>query len=96
MKRTYYKHGDWSAICDVCGFKFKASHMRKRWDGLMTCESDWEMRNPLDFIRPPMENVTVPWQRPEGSDTFITFRIKTMSGDNLLAMDGSYITTMMS
>ena len=32
-KGWYYKSGDWLAICDSCGRKFKASQLRERWDG---------------------------------------------------------------
>lgn len=69
--RNYLKPGDWNCICDVCGFEFKASQIRKRWDGLMTCPSDFELRNPLDFLRVPADRQSVPWARPEGPDTFI-------------------------
>jgi hypothetical protein len=65
------KLGEWNAICKVCGFKFKSSEMRKRWDGLMVCKEDYETRNPQDFIRAPKEDTSVPWTRPEKPDTFI-------------------------
>ncbi len=70
FKKTYFKSGDWNAICDVCGFKFKASKLQKRWDGLMVCNQDFELRHPQDFIRPIKENISVPWTRPrsEGDD----------------------------
>jgi hypothetical protein len=63
--KTYLKLGDWNAVCDVCGFKFKASQMKKRWDGLMVCSEDYELRNPLDFIKVPNEKIDVPWARPD-------------------------------
>jgi hypothetical protein len=71
-----YKPGSWNAICDLCGFKFKSDQLRKRWDGLMACEADWEMRNPQEFIKVPKDNPSTPWQRPEATDTFVsvTFR----------------------
>lgn len=46
-----YILGDANAICDVCGFKFKLSKLRKRWDNAMCCNKDWEPRNPLDRIK---------------------------------------------
>ncbi len=61
---TYYKHGDWNAVCDSCGFQFKASQLRKRWDGFMVCKDDWEARHPLDFIKTPRERISTPWARP--------------------------------
>ena len=66
-----FKLGDWEAICDVCGFKFKAEQLRQRWDGLMTCHKDWEPRHPMDFFRMPEERISVPWSRPEAADTFV-------------------------
>lgn len=68
---NYYKSGTWNAICDVCGFKYKADQLRKRWDGLMVCKEDYEPRNLLDFIRAVPDNQTVPWVRPESTDVFI-------------------------
>lgn len=63
------KLGDWNAICDVCGFKKKASELRKRWDGLMVCEDDWETRHPSDLYRFPTSTESiVPWTKPESSD----------------------------
>jgi len=42
---------EYNTICDVCGFKFKASELKQRWDGPMVCKDDWEPRNILDFYR---------------------------------------------
>lgn len=68
---TGLKWGDWNAICQVCGFKFKANQLRKRWDSLMVCKEDWEPRHPQDLIKQPKEDTSVPWTSPERSDTFI-------------------------
>lgn len=43
--------GTWATICDVCGFRFPSSKLKKRWDGLMTCETDWETRHPQTLIK---------------------------------------------
>jgi len=67
-KETYYKKGDWNAICDVCGFKFKASQLRKRWDNMRVCSDDWEERQPQDLLRARPDDQSVPWTRPEGED----------------------------
>ena len=71
MTTSYLKLGAWNSICDVCGFKYKAFQLRKRWDGLMVCKDDWEPRHPQDLIKIPKEDVSVPWSRPEQADTFI-------------------------
>lgn len=71
MVGNYYKRGSYNAICDVCGFKFKSYQLRKRWDNLMVCEKDFELRHPMDFLKAPKENLAVPWTRPEQTDQFI-------------------------
>lgn len=70
MRSTWLTLGDWNAICDVCGKKYKASSLRRRWDGLMTCTEDWETRQPQDLIRPIPDHQEVPWTRPDVSPTF--------------------------
>ena len=70
--RDYYRHGDYNAICDVCGLKYKASELRKRWDGAMVCQEDWEPRHPQEFIRAIKETSTLPFTRTEATDTFIS------------------------
>ena len=60
--------GDWNAICDICGLKFKASELRKDWRGLMVCVRDWEPRHPQDFLRVRSDDPSVPWTRPQGND----------------------------
>lgn len=69
--RPRFDSGDWKAICDSCGREFKASHLRKRWDGFMVCPDDWEPRQPQDFVRGVADVQAPPWTRPEVSDTFI-------------------------
>ena len=71
MGSNYYKRGDYNAICDVCGFKFKASEMRKTWKGLYVCHDDYEPRQPQDFLRARTDKQSVPWARVEPDDTFI-------------------------
>lgn len=71
MPRTWFVSGDWNAICDVCGFRYKASQLRKRWDGLMVCTHDWEPRHPQDFIKPIKERIGVPWTRPNPEPVFV-------------------------
>jgi hypothetical protein len=68
-----YDKGDWIADCDVCGRKYKASQLTQRWDGLMCCDDDWEIRQPQDFVRGVPDTQIAPWLRPEPADQFITF-----------------------
>lgn len=69
--RNYYKPGDWNAICDSCGFKFKASELKEDWRGLKVCSYDFETRHPQTLIRVPVDNPSVPWSRPGATDVFV-------------------------
>lgn len=71
MPKSNLVWGDWLGICDVCGFRCKASEMKKRWDGLMVCPTDYELRNAQDFLRVRGDHPSVPWTRPEPEDEFI-------------------------
>ena len=70
-KKDYLALGDYNVICDICGFKFKASELRKRWDGYQCCSKDWEERQPQDLIRLPKERQAVPWARPDQQPQFV-------------------------
>lgn len=67
-----YKKGDYNAICDSCGFEFKASELQKRWDGFYVCKDDMETRHPQDLIRGKKERPAPKWTRPEPDDQFRT------------------------
>lgn len=68
-----WKSGRWSAICDVCGFRFHSDRLQKRWDGLMVCKKDYETRHPQDLIKINPDTVTPPWTRPEPPDVHLFF-----------------------
>jgi hypothetical protein len=70
--RNQYISGDWNAICDRCGFKFKASELKEEWTGFRVCSSCFEMRHPQTLLKVPEDDPSVPWARPEPTDTFIT------------------------
>ena len=67
----YYKSGDNNAICDRCGKPFKASSLKKTWDGLYVCKKDWEPRQPQDYVRGVRDDTSVSLSRPESPDTFV-------------------------
>lgn len=46
-----YRSGDYNAVCDRCGRQFKASDLKRDWQGLRVCASDFEERHPQDFVR---------------------------------------------
>lgn len=66
-----WKPGDHKANCDMCGKTFKGSQLIKRWDGLMVCKADWEMRHPQDFVRTKADLQLPPYTRPEPTDSFV-------------------------
>jgi hypothetical protein len=75
--------GDWNALCDSCGRKFKASSLKKRWDGLIVCSEDWEQRHPQDLLRVQREQISVPWSRPyPAQDTFIPWNYTDYEKEN--------------
>lgn len=95
MRRARRKaiKGDWNATCDVCGFKYKASDLQERWDGLMVCDEDWEERHPQDFLRESRveDDQSVPWSRPQGDIVQVdglTGWIDTSEGDH--PSDGTF------
>jgi len=70
--RNYLDLGNYNAVCDSCGRKFKASTMQKRWDGLFVCKEDFEHRHPQLSLKVRGDKQTVPIPRPEPTlDTFI-------------------------
>lgn len=66
-----WDNGGWNVICDSCGRKFKDSDLQLRWDGLMVCSSDWEVRQPQDFVHGVADIQAPVWVRAEQSDHFI-------------------------
>jgi len=67
----YLRNGDWNAICDACGHKYKFSQLKLRWDGLYVCSYDWEPRQPQDYVKGVRDNQSVPVSRPQAPDQFV-------------------------
>lgn len=63
-KADFLVDGDWNALCFECGRKFKASTMRRHWQGYYVCEQHWEPRQPQDFVRSVPDVQTPPWVQP--------------------------------
>lgn len=81
-------HGDWNAICDRCGFKYKASDLKKEWTGLRVCGACFDERHPQDFVKGVKDTQQVPWSRPEQTDSFLT--VVTLGDQN--TMDGTPVS----
>ncbi|MCI0564574.1 MAG: hypothetical protein MN733_39405 [Nitrososphaera sp.] len=70
--KDYLKLGDQNAICDVCGFKYKMSELKERWDNLLVCEFDFETRQPLDFQKIPRPETSPEDTRSPPTDVFVS------------------------
>lgn len=68
--KNIHKHGDWNAVCDLCGFEYKASQLKEQWDHLRVCSECWSPRQPQDFLRGKRDNQSLPWTRSEPADVF--------------------------
>jgi hypothetical protein len=88
--------GDYNAICDVCGFQYKASQLRRRWDGVMVCQTDFETRHPQDLIRSRRERPAPPWTRRPPADLFVVLDYvaepSVIDDKSPLVIDGDSIT----
>lgn len=72
MANRGYRKGDWKAICDICGFEYLASELRKNSDGLMVCKWDYEDEHPQDHVRSIKDRQKVPWTRPDPDPVYAT------------------------
>lgn len=63
-KQNFFAEGDWNGQCDQCGFAFKFSELRKRWDGAWVDDRCFEPRQPQDFVRAVRDNMAPPVARP--------------------------------
>ena len=63
-RADFLREGDWNARCYMCGFKFKASDLKRTWQGFYSCRNCWEARQPQDFVRAVPDVQTAPWVQP--------------------------------
>ncbi len=78
---TMFIIGDANGVCDCCGFEFKQSELKKRWDGAMVCRKDWEPRHPQDSLTARPERNNVKDARPEPAYRFL--EVGEITGDSL-------------
>jgi hypothetical protein len=69
-KSDYYADGDYNAICDQCGMKYKKSKLRKQWNNLLTCPTCFDYRHPQEFVRGVRDDQSVIEARPDVPPTF--------------------------
>jgi hypothetical protein len=77
-KNPGYIPGDEWVECQSCGLEYRKSQMRRRWDGLIVCQYDWEPRHPQDFVRARKDDMAAKGLINSPSDE--TF-IETVCGD---------------
>jgi hypothetical protein len=69
---SFWRSGDFNRICDMSGFKVKASQTMKTWDGFIVRKEDWEARHPQDFLTGTVDKIKVDDARPESENVFLT------------------------
>ena len=67
----HYIPGDHYIISDYSGRKIRFSEARKTWDGFWVHWTEWEPRQPQDFVRGVKDNPSVPVVR-NPPDIFLT------------------------
>lgn len=68
--QSYYKDGDYNAVCWECGSTRKFSELKKHWKGYYVCPEHWEPRHPQDFVRGIPDRQAVPHSQPQ-EDTLL-------------------------
>lgn len=81
-RADYLKLGDWNALCYSCGFKFKASQMKKFWQGYYLCQTCWNPRQPQDFVRNVPDVQTPPWVQLRPDPIFVEQYVCTIQGSS--------------
>ena len=54
----------------VCGFQYGSHEIKRRWDGALVCEYDWETRHPQDLIKVRAERSAPYPTSPEPAEVF--------------------------
>lgn len=86
------KQYDYNVECPVCGFNYKASELKTRWDGLQVCPDDWEPRHPLDFYKPRNDTHKLPFILPAKGELSYTptYVNRTDAANNGAITDTAY------
>jgi len=78
-----YVHGTYNAICDRCGFKYKAYELRMTWNNLFVCPICYEDRHPQEDVFATPDKQLVPIPRPGSVDTGYVVQV-TFQGEEVL------------
>ena len=71
MQKPYAILGDYNVACQVCYQNYKASECQIRWDNLFVCPTDYETRQPQDFVRGMADRQVVYRASPNPPPNFI-------------------------
>lgn len=84
--RRGIKHGEYKVVCQVCQAEYYASELVKRYDGLMVCKHDNDLRNPADLYGYIARPQNVPYTSPRNNDvTTSTLSSCTIEGRSAYA-----------
>ncbi len=69
VEAQHYYAGGYKAVCDRCGFNYRASQIRLEWTGLRVCSGAgsndcFEHRHPQENLRGKADRQANPWSRP--------------------------------
>jgi len=85
---SYHKGGSYG-ICDVCGFKYRLSDMRTRWDKALVCDDDYEVRHPQEFVRGRADKIKRDGPiRPEPQEITASEILRDENGDPITDENG--------
>lgn len=95
-RADYLAPGDWNAMCSRCGGKFKASMLRKHWQGMWRCPKCWEPRQPQDFVRAIPDVQTPPWVQPWPTVSYVlqSFPVSVSGAYTVSGGSGAVIITI--
>ena len=60
-----------NVICDRTGFKRKAKDCRYEWTGMLVEKSEWEPRQPQDFVRGVPDGKPAKDIRPDSEPVYV-------------------------
>ena len=63
-----FVEGDYNALCEISGFKIKASQMARQWDGVLGRKDLILERNPQDYVQRAIIEKSPQWTRVEPDD----------------------------
>lgn len=96
-RADYWLPGGWNMVCQVCGFKYKNTEMKLRWDNVWCCPEDWEVRQPQDFVRGVKDQMAIPYSNPEPPNVFDSFPpIPTPTGEIVVGTPVLYINGILT